>query len=323
MTPPTAIVLAHDDAPKVRRLLAALDGLDILLHCDLRTPPGVFNDMTRDAGPRVRVLPRLAAKLSSWSLVEAELRALRVWLETSRADHAIVLSGGCYPLVPVSEIRDELAAWGGLTRMLLDPFPHEPWSTRHNPDGGLWRVRRRFVTFHGNIVSVAGVPLATIRHKVPEGLVLRASSQWKIYARPHAAALLRALDERPELARFWRSTFVPDESCVASILSSPELVGSASDEICDDLPWYLDWSKPACDGHPRWLHGDDLPALVAARDAPRRPLDRVVAERDAYRKLFARKISSTEATLLGAIDAMRGEIVPPSDEDLAGSPGKA
>jgi hypothetical protein len=27
-----------------------------------------------------------------------------------------------------------------------------------------------------------------------------------------------------------------------------------------------------------------------------------VAERDAYRKLFARKISSLEATLLGAID---------------------
>jgi hypothetical protein len=302
VAPLAAIILAHDDPAKVRRLLAALGGLEVLLHCDRRTPPHVFKEMVREAGPAVRVLPRLATTLASWSLVEAELRALRVWLETSRAEHVVVLSGGCYPLVPVSEICDELEAWSGRTRMLLNAFPYEPWGKRLNAGGGLWRVRRRFLTYRGQIVRVAGAPVPIFNREIPRSLALRASSQWKIYARPHAAALLRVLDEHPELVRFWRTTFVPDESCAASILSSPELVGAVCDEICDDLPWYLDWSQTARGGHPRWLTAGDLPALTAAGAAPRRPRERFVADRNGYRKLFARKIASSETALLDAID---------------------
>ena len=302
MSSPLVIVLAHDDAAKVRRLLASLDGLDVLLHCDRKTASRVAADMVRGAGSGLRVLPRTVTSLWSWSLVEAELRALRVWLETSPAEHAIVLSGACYPLVSVSEIEDELAGWSGMSRMRLNTFPYEPWGRRLHEDGGLWRVRRRFATLRGQIVSVAGMPLPMFGREPPKGLVLRASSQWKIYARRHAAALLRVLDERPELVRFWRTTFTPDESCVASILSSPELVGPIGDELCDDLPWYFDWSETARGGHPRALTLDDLPALTAARHAPRRPAERVVADRDGYRKLFARKISSSESTLLDAID---------------------
>ena len=192
--------------------------------------------MMRGAGANVRALPRLTTTLASWSLVDAELRALRVWLETSRAEHAIVLSGSCYPLVSVSELADELALWTGKSRLSLNPLPHEPWSTRRNDDGGLWRLRRRFVTVGGRVVFVGGIPLRTVRREPPGDLTLCASSQWKIYSRRHGAALLRVLDERPDLLRFWRTTLVPDESCVASILSSPQLVGDLSDDVCDDLP---------------------------------------------------------------------------------------
>ncbi|HUK76148.1 MAG TPA: beta-1,6-N-acetylglucosaminyltransferase [Thermoleophilia bacterium] len=305
MTAPGAIVLAHNDPVKVRRLLAALGGLDVYLHCDRRTPPHIFAAMMRDAAPNVHLLPRTATRLSSWSLVEAELRALRVWLRASAAEHVIVLSGACYPLVPAGEIADELADWGGRSRMPLNPLPHERWSTRRNPDGGLWRMRRRFVTFRGQIVFIAGKPLPTYRREAPKGLVLCASAQWKVYARRHVIALLRVLDERPDLERFWRTTFVPDESCVASILSSPDLVGDLCEQVCDDLPWYLDWSVIARGGHPRSLTLDDLPSLAAARRAPRRPPERFAADREGYRKLFARKVSSAETALLDAIDELR------------------
>ncbi len=299
----SVIVLAHDDAAKVRRLLGALAGLEVLLHCDRRTPLPVFAEMVRDHGPRVRVLPRMAAHVASWSLVEAELRALRVWLATSRADHVAVLSGACYPLVGVPALCDELDAWRGRSRLRLNPLPHHLWDTPRNPDGGLWRVRRRFVTYRGHVVYLGNVPLRTWRRRSPRGLELRASSQWKVYARPHVAALLRALDGRPELVRFWRATLVPDELCVASILSSRDLVGEVAEQVCDDLPWYLQWEQGARHGHPRWLGADDLPALAAARAAPPRPVQRSVPDRDGYRKLFARKIPSSEVELLDAIDA--------------------
>ena len=301
MAPPLAIILAHEDPAKVRRLMASLDGLEILLHCDRRTPARAFTEMTRDAGRGVRALPRIATTLASWSLVDAELRALRVWLETSRAEHAIVMSGSCYPLVSTSELSDELEPWSGKTRMRLNPFPYERWG----PDGGMRRVRRRFVTVRGQIVKLGGAPLCTFKRELLEDLRLCASSQWKIYCRSHAAALLRVLDEHPDLARFWRTTFVPDESCAASILSSPELVGALSNDVCDDLPWYIDWTHPRA-AHPRSLGAADLEALTVARNAPPRPVDGPPGAdgcpSDGFRKLFVRKVSSAEAGLLDAID---------------------
>ncbi len=118
-------------------------------------------------------------------------------LERSRAEHLIVMSGSCYPLVPVKEIEDDLAGWRDRSRLELNPLPYRPWDTARNPDGGLWRFQRRFVSFRGQILSVRGVPLRTLRRAIPADLRLQASSQWKIYARKHAAALLRVLDSDP------------------------------------------------------------------------------------------------------------------------------
>jgi hypothetical protein len=309
-SPLAAVVLAHEDPAQVRRLVAALAGVDIFLHCDRKVPDERVRQMVEGAGPRIRLVPRVRTSLYSWSLVEAELRALRCALQDSSAEHIVVLSGSCYPLVDVGLLEEELGRWRGLSRLLLDPVPHRPWDTQRNPDGGSWRFGRRFVSFRGQTLLVGGVPLRTVRRRIPHELRLHASSQWKVYARHHAAALLRVLDERTDLLRFWRTTFVPDESCAASILQSPQLVGAIAEEIHDDLPWYIRWSTRGGTWHPAWLSERDVPALRAARAAPpRRP--QVAGpgspDRDDYRKLFARKLSSRQQPLLDLVDrSLRG-----------------
>lgn len=300
-----AVVVAHDDPPKVRRLLAALDDLDVFLHCDRKVPDAVLRAMLVGAGPRVRLVERRRTSLYSWSLVEAELAGLLLALERSRAEHVIVASGACYPLVSVAELQDELSSWRGLTRMRLDPIPYDHWSTPRNSDGGLWRFRRRYVSVRGQLRWLGHVPLRTYRRAIPPDLRLHASSQWKIYARRHAAALLQVLDDRPDLVRFWRTTYVPDESCAASVLRSPALVGSIADEVRDDLPWFINWNDPERIIHPGWLGDEDFGILEAARAAPPRQPDEtpsVAPNRDHFRKLFARKVSSNEAGLLDRID---------------------
>jgi Core-2/I-Branching enzyme len=305
MSSVAAVVLAHDDPAMVRRLIAALDGVDIFLHCDSKAPAGLVREITAGAGPRVRLVPRHRTAWASWSLVEAELAGLQTALEHSAAEHLIVLSGSCYPLVSVAELQDELSDWRGLSRLSLTPIPNRCWDTPRNPDGGMWRLRRRFVTFRDQPVFVGGVPLRTRRRAIPTELSLHASSQWKIYARAHAAKWLRILDERPDLRAFWRTTLVPDEACAASMLRSPELTGPIADELRDDLPWFIEWGDARPADHPRRLGERDFAALCAARRAPRRAPDRCsigAADRDAYRKLFARKLSSREGRLLDRID---------------------
>lgn len=299
-----AVILAHQDPAKVRRTIAALDGADVFLHCDRRAPDDVVRQMLPAAGERVHRVPRRRTSLSSWSLVDAELAGLRLALEHSRAEHIAVMSGSCHPIVSMDTLEEELSRWRGLSRIQGNPLPYRGWDTARNPDGGCWRFRRRFVTFRGQIVSAGSVPLRTFRRAVPKGLRLYASSQWKVYARHHAAALLRVLDEFPEQLRFWRTTLVPEESCAASILRSPELVGDVADQLRHDSPWYIKWPGGRDTRHPEWLGEDDYPALRSARLAPPRDPDQEVSRTTygTFRKLFARKLSSRERTLLDRID---------------------
>jgi hypothetical protein len=302
--PLAAVILAHDDPSMVRRLIAALAGVDIFLHCDRKASDSLVHEMTAGAGARVRLVPRRRTSWASWSLVEAELAGLAMALDRTAAEHLIVLSGSCYPLVSVAELEEELSHWRGLSRLRLVPLPHEAWNTPRNPDGGMWRFRRRFVSVRGQTLFVGSVPLRTVRRTIPRELCLHASSQWKIYARKHAKLLLRVLSDRADLRRFWRSSLAPDEACAASILRSPALVGSIADELRDDLPWYIQWGDDLAD-HPVWLREHDFAALVAARRAPPRPPEAnqsLIPPPDGYRKLFARKFSSNARSLLDRID---------------------
>ena len=300
-----ALILAYNNPEQVRRLIGAIDGLDTFLHCDSRTPASVLSAMT--VGTRdVVMVPRYRSPRRLWGAVEAELAGLRTVLGRSSAEHIVVLSGSCYPLVSVGDLQDELAIWRGLSRLQLDPIPYARWSRGSLiRDGGRHRFDRRFLTAGGRVILVGGYPIPTGRRPIPDGLLLHASSQWKIYARGHAQTLLRVLDERPDLVRFWSSTFVPQESCPASILASPLLTGSVAEELRDGLPWYVDW-RGSKDGHPRWLALDQLPTLLDTRNqAPLRP-DDPPSRGEPSRRLFARKMGPASAELLDRIDEQLG-----------------
>jgi hypothetical protein len=297
------VILAHNNPAHVRRMTQALTGLDIFLHCDSKTSNGVLEMMTAGA-PDIVLSPRYRTARASWGMLEGELAGIRIALERSRAEHIVVASGSCYPLVSVADLQDELASWRGLSRLELSPIPYHAWSFRSGePDGGLWRFNRRFLTIRGSMLLVyRGYPIPVGRREIPPMLSLHASSQWKIYAREHAQTLLRVLDEHPDLVRFWRGTFAVEESCVASILSSRELVGSVVDELRHDRTWYIDWRGKEVGGHPRWLDIGDFPRLKIERNLPPLQPDDDRARGDTSRKLFARKFGVGSDDLLDLID---------------------
>jgi Core-2/I-Branching enzyme len=304
-----AVVLAHDDPVHLHRLVAALDDVPVFLHCDARTAPSVFDAMTRRLPRRVTVCERIPTHLASWSLVRAELTALRQAVARTSAQHIVVMSGSDYPLVPMQTLLDELQAWRDRSYFRNVPLPFARWS----PDGGLWRLQHRFVTRRDQVLHVRGIPLRwPVKRRVPRELTLRASSEWKIYARRHAELLLAVVDTRPDLLRFWRSTYIPEESFAASVLGSRALLGADALQPCLAQAWFMRWD-PRIE-HPRWLTSGDFDALAEARWAlPAEPDvvtgdpggDTTVAH---ARKLFARKFSTAVDTcVLDRIDAeLRG-----------------
>jgi len=307
LTELAVVVLAHADSAHLTRLVQALDDLPIFLHCDTKMSRADYS-LVLKLPKRVKMLPRIDTRIASWSLVAAELAGLRTAVNATRATHIAVLSGSDYPLMSVDALLGALGPWQGRSYMYNRKLPFAQWSTNRHSDGGEWRVRYKVLTWRQNVVAPKGVPLRwPVKRELPRGLELRASSQWKVYSRNHAAVLLGIVDARPDLVRFWRDTFIPDEGFSASILGSQSIVGSDALEPCLANPWY--YTFPPGAHHPRWLGSNDFSRISQARFAPPADPKSVVADLSTggigpHQKLFARKFSSSgDPDLLRRIDA--------------------
>jgi Core-2/I-Branching enzyme len=286
--PPVAfIIMAHYDPAKIRRLIATLENADVFLHCDARTPTAILEQMVQAGASNVHLVPRYRSKLSCFSLMAAELTALKVALSTSDAEHIVVLSGTCYPLLSLADLNDDLAGWRGRSRLQLNPIPYPAWNSFLRHDGGMWRFRTRFLGHGDDLIMIRGLPIPLGRRSIPPELELYASAEWKIYARTHAQVLVETLERLPEQLEYWRRVFNADEPCAASILKSPALVGELSDNVINDYPWFIKWPEQRSP-HPTWLTAADFDAMATARSADG--------------KLFARKINSQASDLLDRID---------------------
>jgi hypothetical protein len=296
-----AIVLAHNEPAQIRRLLRVLDPLTVFLHCDLSTPASELAAMLEGASERVTTLERRAAWRGGWSLVNIELHALKAALEQTEADYIVLMSGACYPLLSAEALEAELASTPGQSRLNHWRLPYAPWGSRLGADGGLWRLKFRFLARAGRPVKLGGRPIPIGPARVPAGLELYGGSHFKVYARAHAQQLLTVLGSQPELIRFFRTSFIPEESFAQSILKSPELVGETAEQILPAEPWYLEFPQSREEGQDAHGHGDWLDpeafAAIEAAGAPAGP-----GHPHLERALFARKFRSASTELLDRID---------------------
>ena len=298
--PLAAVILAHQDPAHVRRLIDALGDCPIVLHWDAKSPAADLATILKGNSRRVTVAPRRDSRLASWSLVEAELGALRLARQTTDADHIAIMSGADYPLLAIDDLLKRLSDWGDRSWLPNQPLPYDRWNVPGFADGGLWRFRHRFPTRHDQIIWVGSKPLfVPWRRDIHSDLEPRASSQWKIYGRADVDRLLSVLDRRSDLIKFGRHMFTPDECFIASVLASPSLFGSDRLAECLDSPWYMLW--PTHDRrHPRWLSVSDVPTLRAvahpARSADGEPVD-------VNPPVFARKFTSRDPEVVDLIDA--------------------
>lgn len=293
------LLLCHKDPDgimrQVRELTAAGDSVTI--HFDGRAPAEAFARLRaafRD-NPRVAFAPRrIRCGWGEWSLVEATLLAARTAVtQFPDATHFYMVSGDCMPIKTAEYAHAFLDAEPADYVESFDFFSsgwiktgirEERLHYRH------WfneRANKRL--FYASLALQRRLGLG---REPPADLDIMIGSQWWCLRRATLEAILAFVDARPDVVRFFRTTWIPDETFFQTLVR--HLVPEA--EIRARTLTFLMFTDY---GMPVTFYNDHFDLLLG----------------QGY--LFARKISAEARGLrdrLGALYAQKGTRFEISDE---------
>jgi hypothetical protein len=292
------ILLCHKNPDAVvaqaRQLAAAGDC--VAIHFDARAPKPDFDRIRaslRDE-PSVTFARRVKCGWGEWSLVAASLEGLTAALAAfPDATHVYLLSGDCMAIKTAEWAHAFLDARDADHIECVD-FHEGGWIKTGLKEERLIyrhlfneRSRKRFFYAALDLQKRLGLSRTT-----PAGLRIMIGSQWWCLRRRTAEAILAFLRARPDVVRFFRTTWIPDETFFQTLVAHlvPE------EEIVRQTPTFLMFSDY---GMPVTFYNDHYDLLLGQE------------------ALFARKISPEARELrarLGALYASTGVEFRISDE---------
>lgn len=293
------ILLCHKDPQGVidqaRRLTAAGDF--VAIHHDRRAPAADYRFVRAalDGHPGVTFAARrIRCGWGEWSLVAATLEALRAADRAfPQATHFYMLSGDCMPIKSAEFAHAFLDAEDCDYIECVD-FRHGNWiKTGLREERLIYRhwfnERTSKALFYASMEVQKRLGL---QRPTPEGLQVMIGSQWWCLRRQTIEAVLAMIAEQPRVLRFFRSTWIPDETFFQTLVA--HLVPKA--QIRSRTPTFLMFTDY---GMPVTFYNDHYDLLL----------------RQDY--LFARKISGEAQELrqrLGTLWQSEGQAFPISAE---------
>lgn len=234
MTQIAFILLCHKDPEGViaqtLRLTAAGDC--VAIHYDARSKAAdAARIRTALAGnPQVTFARRrVKCGWGEWSLVAATLEALHAAVEAfPGATHFYMLSGDCMP-IKTAEYMHAALEREDLDHIESFDFHGSGWIRTGIQEERLiyrhwFNERRRKWLFYTSMALQKRLGLA---RKVPADLKIRIGSQWWCLRRRTVEAVLEFVKRRPDVRRFFSTTWIPDETffqtLVAHLVSEREI----------------------------------------------------------------------------------------------------
>lgn len=290
------LLLTHTDPGQVEeladRLLALSPSAQVVVHHDRAAGDPPWDG--RPDGPR-HLVERGPVLWGDWSMVEATERLVGYAVDQLDADWLVLLSGQHRPLVDLARWEEVTAASGVDAYARADRLPDRLRFGRADPEanGYLARARHRWTAVRrprsdrihdalGRLTQLgqAAHPLGAVeyahrrgawvlgtpRRRGPvAGWTLFRGSQWVVLNRRAARTVLEV---DPAVRRWFRSSWIPDESYIHTVLRHQRgLV--VSDQL---VTYVLDTpSQP----RPGWMRlaMDDLPAAWSSGAAFARKVD--------------------------------------------------
>lgn len=219
------ILLCHKDpagiVAQARRLTAAGDYLAI--HFDGNSALGDYEVIRRELAddPNVVVLrKRVRCGWGAWSLVEATLLALRAAVaHFPRASHFYMLSGDCMPIKSAEYAHDFLDRTDVDYIESFDFFASDWIKTGIKEERLIYRhwfnerKNKRLFYASMNLQKKLG-----LERKVPDDIAMMIGSQWWCLRRRTVEFVLDFVRNRPDVMRFFRTTWIPDETFFQTIV---------------------------------------------------------------------------------------------------------
>lgn len=213
------ILLSHKDPRAIieqaQRLTAAGDYISI--HFDARSPKADY-DMIRAAladNPSVTFArKRVKAGWGEWSLVAGTLEAVKAAVDAfPRATHFYMISGDCMAIKSAEFAHDFLDSEDVDYIESFDFFNSDWIKTGIKEDRLIYRhwfnERSRKWLFYSSLEWQKKLGLT---RKIPDDLQIMIGSQWWCLRRRTIEWILEFTDRRPDVMRFFRTTWIPDET---------------------------------------------------------------------------------------------------------------
>ena len=219
------ILLAHKDPKGIiaqaERLTAVGDY--VAIHFDARSPKAEFDQIRAALAPNSNVTfsgVRHKCGWGAWSLVAATLDTVRAAVAAfPSATHFYMLSGDCMPVKSAEFARAFLDAEDVDYIESFDFFTSDWIKTGMKEDRLIYRhwfnersQTRRFNASY-NLQKRFG-----LTRKIPEDLEMMIGSQWWCLRRLTIEKVLDFCKHRPEVLRFFATTWIPDETFFQTVV---------------------------------------------------------------------------------------------------------
>lgn len=220
------ILLAHKDPKGViaQALRLSRTGDYVAVHFDRNADPRAYAEIQQALAGQLGILfPRRRMKCGwgEWSLVAATLETLReAEVAFPQATHFYLLSGDCMPIKSAEYMRDFLDRDECDYIEAVDFF-----------DGGWIKtgiqeerlIYRHFVNERSHkwlfYASLAWQRRLRLSRPLPAGVQVMIGSQWWCLRRTTVEAVLDLIRHRPDLPRFFRTTWIPDETFFQTLVA--------------------------------------------------------------------------------------------------------